>query len=160
MMNKLLAKSLLFEISDIFKKYDIIHFLHFGTLIGAMREHDFISYDNDIDLGIFQDFWNDTSLFKQIVKELLNKNIRIQNLATNCVMRITKPDFSDGFGIDLYYHKKIDDIYTIEDDCYLNYKKDFKGDDESIFPMEPMTMTEWCFNKYFVIVEDDGGDAE
>jgi len=62
------------------------------------------------------------------------------------------------FALNSYKFKKVDeDHYTVEDDCYLNYKKDYKEDyKEDTFPMEPMTMSNWCFNKYFVIIEDDG----
>ena len=60
-----------------------------------------------------------------------------------------------------YRFKNIDkEYYTVEDDCYLNYKKGYKYENTEVFPMEPMTMSKWCFNKYFVIVEGDGREED
>ncbi|MBQ7745827.1 MAG: LicD family protein [Spirochaetia bacterium] len=43
---------------DIVKKFDslgIDWFICFGTLLGAVREHDFIKHDDDLELGVFSD---------------------------------------------------------------------------------------------------------
>lgn len=43
---------------DIIKKFDelgIDYFICFGTLLGAVREHDFIKHDDDMELGVFSD---------------------------------------------------------------------------------------------------------
>lgn len=42
----------------IIKKFDslgIDYFICFGTLLGAIREHDFIKHDDDLELGVFSD---------------------------------------------------------------------------------------------------------
>ena len=42
-------------IKDTLDKENIQFWLDFGTLLGAMREKDFIAHDLDVDLGMFQD---------------------------------------------------------------------------------------------------------
>jgi lipopolysaccharide cholinephosphotransferase len=42
---------------DILKEQNIPCFLHYGTLLGAIREKNFIAHDDDADIGVFgQDF--------------------------------------------------------------------------------------------------------
>lgn len=44
------AKENLFLFKEIMDKYNLKFLLAFGTLLGAVREHDFINHDEDIDL--------------------------------------------------------------------------------------------------------------
>lgn len=52
-MNKILCKKALFDLADVLEKNNIRYHLMHGTLLGAVREKDFIEGDIDIDLGIF-----------------------------------------------------------------------------------------------------------
>lgn len=54
-MNKVQARKFLSEIDKLLKTLHIRYFLMGGTLLGAVREHDFIVDDNDIDLGFFDE---------------------------------------------------------------------------------------------------------
>lgn len=46
------AEKLLFAVDDLFKKADIKLYLMFGTLLGAVRDKDFIKNDYDVDVVI------------------------------------------------------------------------------------------------------------
>ena len=41
---------------DVLEKNGVLYFLSYGTLLGAVREHDFISHDEDIDIVIKDEF--------------------------------------------------------------------------------------------------------
>jgi hypothetical protein len=45
---------LLFTVKQVFEDNNIPFFLIFGTLLGAYRDQEFIPYDTDIDLGLFE----------------------------------------------------------------------------------------------------------
>jgi phosphorylcholine metabolism protein LicD len=109
-MNKIEAKQVLFDVIDTLEKYQIDYFLFGGTLLGAIREKDFIENDNDIDIGILQPFWENNILFQQITWNLLSKDIKICNLAATHVMNLNK----NGIGVDLCYFKKENNYHVTE----------------------------------------------
>ena len=47
---KTIMKDMLFEIHELFSKYDIDYMLAYGTLLGGVREKGFIPWDNDADI--------------------------------------------------------------------------------------------------------------
>ena len=53
-MNKENAKYLLTTLNNIFKVHNVTLLLSYGTLLGAVREHDFIGHDSDMDVMIWQ----------------------------------------------------------------------------------------------------------
>ena len=56
-------KQLLFLIHNIFEKYNIFYGLGYGTLLGAIRHHDRIPWDDDADIFIIE---NDEYKLKNI----------------------------------------------------------------------------------------------
>jgi len=58
-LNRKIAKQNLLEVKRILDKYKIRFWLNTGTLLGAMREKDFILWDHDIDLRIKVTEWKD-----------------------------------------------------------------------------------------------------
>lgn len=65
-MDALSALILLTDITNVLDKYKCTYWLSDGTLLGAIRENGFISYDGDMDLGIwYKDF--DTRVIHELV---------------------------------------------------------------------------------------------
>lgn len=55
--------SALVDVCSVLEKYKLKYFLDTGTLLGAIRDHKFIPWDNDIDLGVVDfDFSKETIL--------------------------------------------------------------------------------------------------
>lgn len=58
---------LLYKIKEVLDDKNVFFWLEYGTLLGAYRNHDFISYDYDMDIGLFYEDANK-------VREALIKN--------------------------------------------------------------------------------------
>ena len=51
------GEEVLAKVGDVFSELGITWWLEYGTLLGAVREHDFITHDVDIDIGLWhQDY--------------------------------------------------------------------------------------------------------
>lgn len=67
------AEKRLIEIKEEFDKNGVTFFLFAGTLLGAVREKDFIPHDHDIDLGVFM---RDSFAIKKSIDNLLKKDYK------------------------------------------------------------------------------------
>ncbi len=56
------APEIMTRIDTIFKELNIPYWLEYGTLLGAVREKNFIKHDLDIDLGLFLKDYSDENL--------------------------------------------------------------------------------------------------
>lgn len=54
-LNRAICKSNLLDLRETCLQHDIPFGLAFGTLLGAIREHDFIAHDEDVDVYIIED---------------------------------------------------------------------------------------------------------
>jgi glycerol-3-phosphate cytidylyltransferase len=106
-MNKDDAYEMLNIINKVSYSNDFIFFLTFGTCLGAIRDSNFISYDDDIDLGCYS---NDKKKLI-IVIDILLKEYNFQ------ISKISKSEES----ITLVYKHITTDIglYNIKDNYYL-----------------------------------------
>ena len=77
---QLLMIKILQEVHRICTENGIKYFLHFGTLIGAVRHNGFIPWDDDIDVGMLRP---DYERFLQIVKNKLGEDFLVQNSAND-----------------------------------------------------------------------------
>lgn len=68
------AVNFLHLINYILTENRVSFFINFGTLLGAYREHDFISHDFDFDLGIFE---KDKQSFINLIPILEQNNIKL-----------------------------------------------------------------------------------
>ncbi len=47
------ADEILVKVDGVFKELNIKYWLDFGTLLGAVRNNDFLQHDNDLDFGVY-----------------------------------------------------------------------------------------------------------
>ena len=114
-MDKILAKQVLFEIDDIFKKYGIVYWLDCGTLLGAIREKDFITWDiNDIDIGMYRFLPLEYELWCNFLKDLASKGIKVEIVWDNSVFSAKKIDGKKRMIIDVHTFKRRGKEYHIE----------------------------------------------
>lgn len=70
LIDKKLAKRVLFDIADTLESIGLQFFLAFGVCLGAYREGDFIDYDNDIDLIMkAEEFVPNSSLMMEKIRK-------------------------------------------------------------------------------------------
>ena len=68
---KELSKEAFIKVVDIFNKNNIPFWLEYGTLLGCIRNKDFIDIDDDIDLGMkVEDFYKSSELIFLGIKEV------------------------------------------------------------------------------------------
>jgi hypothetical protein len=67
-MHQALALMLLRDVATVLEKYQCTYWLSDGTLLGAMRENDFIAHDDDVDLGVWA-----ADFDIRVIHELLHK---------------------------------------------------------------------------------------
>jgi lipopolysaccharide cholinephosphotransferase len=73
-INKEIARDNLLIFRNIFKNHELKFFLLYGTVLGAIRENDFIAHDTDTDVGIFEE---DRHLFLNAIPILLKNGFKI-----------------------------------------------------------------------------------
>jgi len=109
-MNKTKAKELLFKVIEALEENNIDYFLEAGTLLGAMRNKDFIKYDKDIDIGTTNDFFDDYNKLNAFLSSLYKRGLKIPLIRGNWSIKIEE-DSSLHVDIDRYFLSKKKDIY-------------------------------------------------
>lgn len=102
-INKPIAASNLKLLKSILSKSDINFQLHAGTLLGAVREHDFIDHDEDIDLAFLDEDRNKVLSILPILEEAEFKVCRFDRRDLISVIR-------NGEYIDFYFYKPYNSI--------------------------------------------------
>lgn len=108
-MNREKAREVLYSVADALEKRGIVFFIDYGTLLGAIREQDFIEHDNDIDLGIFDDLCANYGVLFDIARELLEKGIRLKAIWDANAISFQ----AAGVSVDLNIYRKKGDQYII-----------------------------------------------
>ncbi|EMR74116.1 LPS biosynthesis protein [Thermoplasmatales archaeon SCGC AB-539-N05] len=91
MCNKEQAAKDLRQVNEIFKKYSLDCWLDYGALLGAIRDNDFIPWDEDIDLGYIGDgkkFYDLQDVFEKKGWKLFPKYGGIKILNANHTSKI------------------------------------------------------------------------
>lgn len=128
-IDKTIAKENLLLFNKIAKKNGLKYALAYGSILGAIREHDFIEHDEDIDLAILKEH---ADLFKSMLFELRDYGfevIRYDRRGGLCSL------MRKGEYIDIYIYNKLQDgiMETLADpmpEKYLINTKEieFQGD--------------------------------
>jgi phosphorylcholine metabolism protein LicD len=102
----------LFFILDTLEKYEISPYLDGGTLLGIVRNNDFIVGDKDIDLGILLTVKLETKLSRLFV-ELSQLGFEIKRKSNGSQIIITKAKTltTDSMGFDIWLLKKAQSFY-------------------------------------------------
>jgi len=114
-MNKKICKEFLFELDDILKKYNIIYWLDCGTLLGAVREKDFIEWDaDDIDIGMYRNLPLEYDLWRNLLKDFAEKNIKVVVVWDDSVFSCKKYNNDKIIILDVHTFKKRIKEYHVE----------------------------------------------
>ena len=68
---------LLIELDEVCKKHDIKYYLAGGSALGALRNHCFLPWDDDIDLYITRDNWNKLKNLIESNENVFSKNRKL-----------------------------------------------------------------------------------
>lgn len=80
------------DILAVFKKYDVPIFLTYGALLGAVRDKDFIKWDDDVDLSVTSTC--DYQTRKALGWSLIDLGFRTQPIAFNVFGRMEPSDIA------------------------------------------------------------------
>lgn len=111
-IDKAVSKVNLFKLKEIFDKIGIEFLISFGTLLGAVREADFITHDEDIDLVVKEEYRN---LFLQNLNYLRNEGFELVRFDRRCLYSLMR----NGEYIDLYFYHYYDDETWISAGCVM-----------------------------------------
>lgn len=101
LIDKEISRDNLFLLRDLFDGYGIPFLLTFGTLLGAVREHDFISHDEDIDLLIKEEY---RRLFLANLHDLRNHGFELVRFDRRDLFSLMR----NGEYVDFYFYRPDD----------------------------------------------------
>lgn len=103
------------EVHRIFSRENIDYFIDFGTLLGMIREKDFLKHDFDLDFGVLPKKDINCQLVREELKKAGFKHIS-ENIYDG---KVVKDRFIfSGVKVDFAYYKPQDNFLT----CWLFYK--------------------------------------
>lgn len=117
LLNKEVCKENLFDVRRIFDRYGIKFWFLYGTLLGAIRDNDFIEYDTDTDIGIFE---KDREKLILALKDLIRMGFKLIRTLPDDLVTIMRNDEYIDFGLfrqgvdsrdDKYWFYQINRIY-------------------------------------------------
>ena len=122
-------------IDGICRKHGISYWLSGGSMLGAVRHHGFIPWDDDVDLAMPRD---DYEKFLKIAPRLLSSNLQIVNYRTD-------PKYQ-------YYITRIRDIETKVEEVRIGNHYRYTNASIDIFPLDGTPNTLWIRKIYFLRV--------
>lgn len=140
-INKLIAKENLLLLKSILDTNHLLFLLSFGTLLGAIREHDFISHDEDIDLIMMK---KDMTNFLSILFELRKTGFEIVRYESRGFLSIMRK----GEYIDIYFFDDYPEDNSLSYCCRDMYPKAFLEDTAPINFLGETFLAPRNFEKY------------
>ena len=104
--NKKLMTEYLFTVADVFESLNIDFMLFAGTLLGAVRDKDFIAWDKDIDLCTTQLILDDNELMYELVDRLKRKHFIIPHICHKYRLSIRKIGEVFALDVDILHLKQ------------------------------------------------------
>jgi hypothetical protein len=101
MIDSDIAITNLLDISKILKMYNIKYWLQDGTLLGCYRDGNFISHDDDTDIGLF---FSDVKNKKNIFNMLFNLGFRLHKVKGKLENSLLVTIIRDGVSTDLFFY--------------------------------------------------------
>ena len=124
-LNKKISKENLLILKETFDAAGLPFMIFFGTLLGAFREHDFITHDTDTDIILFESY---RDLFNEVLPELEAQGLILtRSVKENRVLSL----YRNGEYIDLYFvilkrigirKKWYIDLSSVSKNYLLSYK--------------------------------------
>ncbi|MBL4934988.1 hypothetical protein JK636_04360 [Clostridium sp. YIM B02515] len=113
------------EASNALKDLDIVYWIDCGTLLGAIRDNDFISHDLDIDIGVLP---SDNDCKKEIELALCKRKfIKVREFELDGDI-VEQTFLFNGATLDIFYYSENQQgIYSYWFDEAENYKEISKG---------------------------------
>lgn len=140
-IDKVIAKENLLLLKSILDKNHLLFLLSFGTLLGAVREHDFISHDEDIDLIMMK---KDMQKFLATLFELRENGFEIVRYESRGFLSIMRK----GEYIDFYFYEDYPEDPTLSYCCRDMYPKKLLEDTAPIEFQGAMFQAPRDYEKY------------
>ena len=123
----------LVDITETLKILNLTSFLIDGTLLGYVRENDFISHDTDTDLGVYMEEWTEEKL--ELAERLLNEKGFKKLHSFGIFGEHFEVAFSrDGIKTDLFFYYKHKELKEIdlqkENEKYKKVIKEYENRDK------------------------------
>jgi phosphorylcholine metabolism protein LicD len=102
-LNKEICKRNLLDVKGVLEANNVPYWLMYGTLLGAVRDNDFIEYDSDTDLGLFHE---SIESFDIVIKELMEMGFTlIRTARCDEIVSIIRDD--EYMDFDFYHHQNM-----------------------------------------------------
>lgn len=116
-MDKIKAINNLKDAIECLDKHNFTNFIIDGTLLGAIREGDFIEHDTDIDLGVFMDEWTIDKL-GDFLKDMMRAGFILYHSFGKFGEHFELAWYRDGIKVDFFFYYKVGD--KIRFNAFLN----------------------------------------